>query len=284
MFTAINSKKSIGKEIERNSNMANLLQVADWSPLNPDIVVLQGSDPAAAAVVVNVASLPAVGETMTLQLNFNGDQGGVDFPYVVQAGDTTSTVGAALCNAIISNPTCSAANISGQTAGNSFGVTNHMDNLVTVTAISHPECFLGLPATGAPQLDAGPVLALNRGPANITVPPGSNIGQVTFGSNKAGETGQATVEYGVISCNLLNNDPNNLDGEIAFYTMESDSTGIMKLVKRMSISKAGVSFPGGVVLPPNVAPAPTIVPVQVPVSSAPSSQSFWQKFLGLFGL
>jgi hypothetical protein len=224
--------------------VANLLQIADWTPQNPDLVVLAGSDPAAAAAIVIVTSLAPVGEPMMIQLNFRGDSNGVDITHVVAEGDTLVSVALDLATQIAAFPLCQQNNISTQwTPGTAqFGVTHHLDNLATVSAQRHAECFSI--QQGAPQLDAGPILALNRLPIGgdgqpFAPPPGSNIGQITAGSCRADNPGEASTEYVAIGFNIISNDPNNLDAEFAVYTTETRN-GQQTLIKRLSITKAGV--------------------------------------------
>ncbi len=223
-----------------------LLKVANWSPQNPDLVVLAGSDPAAGAAVVIVLSLAPVGETMMLQCNFNGDVGGVDFSHIVQSGDTINSVAEDLAQQINTNPTCQAANITAElTPGTSqFGVTHYADNPLEVSAQRHPECFAI--QQGSSGMDAGPILALNRLPFGtdgkpFSPSPGSNIGQITAGSCRADNPGEASTEYVCIGFNIINNDPKNLNAEMAVYIAATDpATGQQTLTKMLSIQNTGV--------------------------------------------
>ncbi len=216
------------------------LKTANWSISNPDIVAVAGSDPSAAAAVVIVKSVAPLGQSMMIQLNFRGDAQGADFYRISALGDTPESVAEYLANQISRFPLCQAANISAEwTPGTAqFGVTHHLDNLVTVSAQRSPECFDI--TQGAAQLDAGPILALNRLPVGIAPPAGSNIGQITFGSCRAGNPGVPSTEYGVIACNILNNDPDDLNAELAFYIV-STKNGQQTLIKKMSITKDGVT-------------------------------------------
>ncbi len=216
------------------------LKTANWTNDNPDIVAIAGSDPAAAAAVVVVKSIPPLGQSMMIQLNFRGDATGVDFFRISAPGDTPESVAEYLAKQIARFPLCQAANISAEwTPGTAqFGVTHHLDNLVTVSAQRSPECFDI--TQGAPQLDAGPILALNRLPAGIAPPGGSNIGQITFGSCRSDNPGQPSTEYGVIACNIINNDAADLNAELAFYIV-STKGGQQTLTKKLSITKDGVT-------------------------------------------
>jgi hypothetical protein len=230
-------------------DMTELFQTAKWAPQNPDLGGLQGTDPSAAASIVTVLSLAPVGEPMMIQANFRGDYGGVCFQRIVEPDDTTRSVAKYLAEQFAGYWVCQDQNISAQYTPDTsaFAITNFGDNLATVSAQRHPECFSIQP--GGLNLDAGPILFMNRLPVNpktgvpFSPPNGSNIGQVTFGSCRADNPGVPSTAYGVMSCNILSNDPNNLNAELAFYIMET-ANGAQTQKKVLWISKDGVFVEG----------------------------------------
>lgn len=210
---------------------------------NPDMAGLNSADPSCGAVIVTVKGpLPPVGSAMMLQIN-TPKTGGVDVTWTVQPVDSTTNVAGELAALINANETLAAANITAEyTPGSAtFGITNLSDNLAVASAQSFPANFAI--DVGSAAWDAGPLFYLDRVVPGTPPAPGSNVGQVIFGSSHTAAPDTPNTQYSTLSGNVLSSDVNDLHGELAVYTAETRN-GTAGLGKRISVTDDGLG--GGV--------------------------------------
>ena len=206
---------------------ASLIQDT-WN--TPAIAQVVSTDPAANAVLCQVLGIPAVGQSMVLRVA-SALTGQIDLQYAVVGGETIKTVAAAFTNMANADPTLIAHNIGAQYSPdtNIFGITNRADCLAYVTPLNHPECWhVDPPSSIYPRngaLDANS-MSLARNPP-FCPPNGSNIWQLGFNSSRLTSPGQITVSYGLVHCNVENNDPNTgLRGRLMLATPDNSNAGL----------------------------------------------------------
>jgi hypothetical protein len=149
------------------------LVTAPWSNLNPDIMAVVATDPAAGASLVTYnGPIPAPTSDFVLRVasRFGGQ---TDYHAIVKHETTWASLALDHCMQINSDPVQKAADVACQLNNPSIstflGVTHHADNPLVVTAMTGAP--LMLVQNGSPALDAGPTIVAKRVPPGIVPRP-----------------------------------------------------------------------------------------------------------------
>jgi hypothetical protein len=205
------------------------LVTAPWSNKNPDIVAIISKDPSAGAAFVTFGpGAPADGHwAITVSSPATGS---VELDVL----DTYDNIQAAkaFCDLIDASNVLRVGNISCQDTSPVLGVSNWMNNLVTVV----PRTGFITGSAGTPSRDAGPTFALERLPEDgAGMPPGSNIGQIIFASHTTANGGHGVAQYATLSGTVLNPDIGNVQGMFQFYTAITQAGPFANLSLRMNL-------------------------------------------------
>lgn len=225
----------------------NTLQFTAASPQSPDILAIISKDAnAAAATVIVLSPLPAVGTQVLLQIVSHKCPGPTQFWRTIATGDTPASIALLLAQQIMGVTALGAVGIGGQyVAGTAqFGVSHRFDDPMTVSAaawnaqgqqIQQDNGGVFIINQGRSILDAGPQFALIRIPDGWVPTAGSNIGQIPF-EGPTVETPGIAAQYGTIAVNIIDPHSATIRGEIEFDTVGLVQ-GQVSIVKRFGIGQ-----------------------------------------------
>lgn len=207
-----------------------------------DAINLQSSDPSA-LVSVELGGSTWAGDVVTLHFIFAAQN--IAVSYTVQSGNQLSDVATALAAAIMANaslfvPVSPTNTLGGGLPGQilyvvAVGNFIHFDYNVAVpmtmtASVTGPGLTetVTLPNGGSPlptALDANPVFALCRN-AGVAPAASSNIGQYGFFSTSSAAPSTISVQYGSVTCDILNSTSGSLAARVGILTCNPVTGGL----------------------------------------------------------